>query len=161
MDNTNFRPMRRKARELDLKTAKEWLLKAEYGVLAVLGDGGYPYAVPLNFVYADDAIYLHCAKIGHKIDAIQKDNRVSFCVVPYASVAPSKYTTMYESVIVFGEAEIVTDCEEQHRAAVLLSQKFACGTDAQNEAEYDRFKDALCIVKINITHITAKSNRNG
>lgn len=161
MDNANFRPMRRKARALDLKTAEEILLKAEYGVLAVSDDGGYPYAVPLNFVYADGAIYLHCAKIGHKIDAIQNDSRVSFCAVPYAEVAPSSYTTMYESVIVFGEAEFVTDREEQHRAAVLLSRKFACGTDAETEAEFDRFKDALCIVKIHITHITAKSNRNG
>lgn len=153
--------MRRKTRALDLKTAKDLLLKAEYGVLAVSGDNGYPYAVPLNFVYADDAIYFHCAKSGHKIDAIKNDARVSFCAVPYATVAPSEYTTMYESVIVFGEAEIVTEKAEQHRAAVLLSQKHACGTEEEIEAEIERFKDALCIVKINITHITAKSNRNG
>ena len=157
-DYMHFRPMRRAARQADGKTAEAFLSRAPYGMLAVTGDGGYPYAVPLNFVYTDGCIYFHCAKEGHKIDAIQKDCRVCFCAVARAEIAPSEYTTHFESVTAFGRAHIVTDETEMHRAAVLLCEKHACGTVAETELEYERFANALCIVKIEIEHLTAKSN---
>lgn len=153
----DFRPMRRAARKTAQKDAEAFLTRAPYGVLSVTGDGGYPYAVPLNFVYADGCIYFHCAKAGHKIDAIRKDNRVCFCAVPYAEAVPSEYTTHFESVTVFGRAYIVEDGSELHRAAVLLCEKHAC-PNAGIEAEYERFLDALCIVKIEIEHLSGKSN---
>ena len=141
----DFRPMRRAARKTEQKDAEAFLTHAPYGVLSVTGDGGYPYAVPLNFVYADGCIYFHCAKTGHKIDAIQKDNRVCFCAVSH------------EEVIPFARAHIVKDEAEKHRAAVRLCEKYAC-PQAGIEAEYERFLNALCIVKIEIEHLSGKSN---
>lgn len=153
----DFRPMRRAARKTEQKDAEAFLTHTPYGVLSVTGDGGYPYAVPLNFVYADGCIYFHCAKTGHKIDAIQKDNRVCFCAVSHEEVIPSEYTTHYESVTAFGRAHIVKDEAEKHRAAVRLCEKYAC-PQAGIEAEYERFLNALCIVKIEIEHLSGKSN---
>ena len=76
-----FRKMRRAERELPEGQAKEILENGSYGVLALAGDGGYPYTVPINYYYTDGKIYLHCAKTGHKLDALKKNPRVSFCVV--------------------------------------------------------------------------------
>ena len=81
-----FRKMRRAERELPEGQAKEILENGSYGVLALAGDGGYPYAVPLNYVYDGERIYFHCAAEGHKIDAIAWDNKCSFCVVENGGV---------------------------------------------------------------------------
>ena len=62
-----FREMRRKKQALSLAECARILYRGTSGVLALSGDGGYPYAVPLSYVYAGDRIYFHCAKQGHKL----------------------------------------------------------------------------------------------
>ena len=76
-----FREMRRKRQLLPQEQALEILENNTSGVLALSGDGGYPYAVPMSYVYNDGKIYFHCAKAGHKIDAIRSCDKASFCVV--------------------------------------------------------------------------------
>ena len=102
-----FGKMRRSAQELSQKEAEEILKTATHGVLAVTGEGGYPYAVPMSFVFAGGKIYLHSATEGRKIEAIKSSEKVSFCVVAEDRVIPEKYTTAYKSAIVFGRARIV------------------------------------------------------
>ena len=63
------------------------------GVLALAGDEGYPYAVPISYVYDGEKIYFHCAKQGHKLDAIARNPKASFCVVEKDQVVPEAYTT--------------------------------------------------------------------
>ena len=76
-----FREMRRKKQALSQEACSVVLEKGTSGVLAVSGDNDYPYAVPLSYVYDGEKIYFHCAKSGHKLDAIQKNQKVSFCVI--------------------------------------------------------------------------------
>ena len=78
-----YREMRRKKQMLSDEESISVLQKCTSGVLAVLGDDGYPYAVPLSYVYDEETnkIYFHSAKAGHKIDAVRKMDKVSFCVV--------------------------------------------------------------------------------
>jgi nitroimidazol reductase NimA-like FMN-containing flavoprotein (pyridoxamine 5'-phosphate oxidase superfamily) len=76
-----FRQIKRIKQALDYAQCQQVLYSGKYGTLAVLGDGGYPYAVPLNYVYDGQYIYIHCAKQGHKSDAIKNCDKVSFCVV--------------------------------------------------------------------------------
>src|SRR5690606_31956782 len=116
---TMFRSMRRKGQELPEAECKEILSSCSTGVLGLMGADGYPYAVPLNYVYADGAIYFHCAKDGHKIDCIRNSERVSFCVVQRGNVVPELFATDYRSVIVFGRAMIVSDDVERRRAMLL------------------------------------------
>ena len=71
------------------------------GVLAAAGEDDYPYAVPLSYVYCDFKLYFHCAKEGHKLEAIARNPKVSFCVIDQDQVVPEKYTTYFRSVIVF------------------------------------------------------------
>ena len=99
---TDFRPMRRNRQQLSEEESIEILQKATSGVLALLGDNGYPYAVPISYVYADGKIYFHSALSGHKVDAIRSCDKASFCVIEQDDVQPKKYTTFFRSVIAFG-----------------------------------------------------------
>ena len=113
-----FRKMRRFKQQLSNDEALEILKNCKSGVLAVSGDDGYPYTVPLNFVYKDGKIYFHCAKNGHKLDAIKQNKKVSFCVIEKDEVDSEKLTTLFRSVVVFGKAEIMENEEK-------INQNFA------------------------------------
>ena len=76
-----FRDMRRKNQQMSEKEAIKVLSNSSYGVLGLIGDGGYPYTVPLNYIFCDGKVYFHCASEGHKIDSVKNDDRASFCVV--------------------------------------------------------------------------------
>ncbi|MBQ1493231.1 MAG: pyridoxamine 5'-phosphate oxidase family protein, partial [Blautia sp.] len=104
-----FRKMRRIGQALPMEECEQILREASYGVLAVLGDDGYPYAVPVNHVYAEGKIVFHCAVTGHKLDAIRREEKVSFCVVGHEQVLPKERATSFLSVIAFGRAHIVED----------------------------------------------------
>ena len=73
-----FRTIRKKKNEISIDTAKALLQSSRRGVLAVNGDDGYPYAIPINYVYDDDAqkIYFHGARVGHKVDALRACDKV-------------------------------------------------------------------------------------
>ena len=109
-----FRKMRRFKQQLSNDEALKILKNCKSGVLAVSGDDGYPYTIPLNFVYKDGKIYFHCAKNGHKLDAIKQNNKVSFCVIEKDEVDSEKLTTLFRSVVVFGKAEIMENKEKTH-----------------------------------------------
>ena len=148
-----FRSMRRKGQELPEAECKEILSSCSTGVLGLMGADGYPYAVPLNYVYADGAIYFHCAKDGHKIDCIRNSERVSFCVVQRGNVVPELFATDYRSVIVFGRAMIVRTMERR-RAMLLLTKSTPRTYEGRKEIE--RFWSAVCVVVIEIEHVTGK-----
>jgi nitroimidazol reductase NimA-like FMN-containing flavoprotein (pyridoxamine 5'-phosphate oxidase superfamily) len=76
-----FRQMRRKRQELSETEAIAMLESCTSGVLAVHGDDDYPYAVPLSFAYEDGKLFFHCATVGHKLDAVKRDEKASFCVI--------------------------------------------------------------------------------
>ena len=86
------------------RAPRRYWRRAPHGVLAVLGDGGYPYAVPLSFAYEDGHIYIHCARAGHKLDALRRCAKASFCAVERDDVVPEEFTTRYVSAIAFGQA---------------------------------------------------------
>ncbi|MCH5278331.1 MAG: pyridoxamine 5'-phosphate oxidase family protein [Christensenellaceae bacterium] len=152
-----FRQMRRKAQQLTEAECIEVLISNTSGVLAVLGDDGYPYAVPLSYVYDGRALYFHCAKSGHKLDAINNNNKVSFCVVDQDLVIPQKYTTFFRSVIVFGRASIVSNENEIRRAIERLAVKYyPDDSKANRDLAIERESKAMCMVKIEIEHMTGK-----
>ena len=151
-----FRPMRRLNQQLSAQECAEILANGKDGVLAVHGDGGYPYTVPLNYIYSDGCIYFHCAKSGHKLDGIKNDPRVSFCVVSENEILQSEFTTLYKSVIVFGKAEIITDEREMHTAVKAIAEKYCPDFTHGIQSEIQQYRDKLCIVRINAQSITGK-----
>ena len=152
-----FREMRRKRQQLTNAECVEILKKNTSGVLAVSGDGGYPYAVPLSYVYDNGSLYFHCAKSGHKLDAIKACDKVSFCVIDQDLVVPAEYTTYFRSVILFGRASIVVGDNEIHSAIEKLAIKYHPNDskDNRNLAIEKEYK-AMCMVKIQIEHMTGK-----
>lgn len=120
-----FQKMRRSRQELTLAESEEILLSGREGVLALAGADGYPYAVPLNYVYADGKIYFHVAKEGHKTDCIRHSDKASFCVVSEGRIVPEEYTTYFKSAIAFGRIGVVSDEEEKRRSLYVLTEKYA------------------------------------
>lgn len=150
-----FREMRRKNQLLKDSESVQILKERTSGVLAVLGDGGYPYAVPLSYVYADGKIYFHCAKEGHKLDAIKRSDKVSFCVVDCDNVVPDEYTTYYRSVIVFGIARILSD-DEKRAPLEKLAAKYTPDDAEGRKKEIERFFERVCMIEMKIEHMTGK-----
>ena len=152
-----FRKMRRQRQQLTRAECVEILDRNTSGVLAVLGENGYPYAVPLSYVYDGNTLYFHCAKSGHKLDAIMACDRVSFCVVDQDNVMPEEYTTYFRSVILFGHASIVNSEDEISTAIEKLALKYN-PTDSKENRDKIIKKEyaAMCIVKIEIDRMTGK-----
>lgn len=153
-----FRELRRKKQLLAEEECRRVLIENNHGVLGVNGDDGYPYTVPLDYVLSDDKIYFHSAKKGHKIDALNKDPKVSFTVIEKGDVVSREYNTYYRSVQVFGKAYVVEDQEEALKGFRLLAEKY-CAKDLDR---YDEIManeaHAALIVRIDIEHMTGKES---
>ncbi len=151
-----FRELRRKNQLLSEKESIDILTRNTSGTLACAGDNDYPYAVPLSYVYSDGKIYFHCAVEGHKLDAIKRNSKVSFCVIDTDDVLPEKFTTCFKSVIVFGKVVIIEDDNEKRRTLEILARKYSPDDDAGIEKEINGAIGRTCMVKIDIEHMTGK-----
>ncbi len=152
-----FHQMRRKDRQLTMEETKEILKKCEYGILSMVGENGYGYGVPLNYAYVNNAIYFHGAKEGFKLDSLKMNNNASFCVVSQADVISKTFTTKYESAIVFGKAEEVTE-EEKGMALLALIEKYSPEYLEEGKAYIGRAAGRTHVFKIVIEEMTGKSN---
>ena len=152
-----FREMRRKKQILPDAETIEILKSGTAGVLAVLGDNGYPYGVPLSYVYRDGKLYFHFAQEGHKVDSLRRNDKASFCVIDKDEVIPHSLTTHYRSAIVFGRARLVTDDSEKKTALEYLAEKYSPGypEEAQKSIESDLKKVGIAVVTIE--HMTGKA----
>ena len=152
-----FREMRRGRQQLSQAQCVEIMNRNTAGVLAVSGDGGYPYAVPLSYVYENGKVFFHCAKSGHKLDAIMREEKASFCVVDRDQVVPEKYTTYYSSVIAFGRVRVLETESEIREAIELLAKKYSPNeSDEAREREIDGAVPRLCMLRLDIEHMTGK-----
>ena len=152
-----FREMRRKRQLLPAEESVAILERMTNGTLALHGDDGYPYAVPVSYVYADGKIYFHTAVKGHKIDAILRNAKVSFCVVEQDDVRPAEFTTYFRSVIAFGKARILEGEDEKLSALRLLADKYSQGEESM-EAEIAKSFSHLLMVEIAVEHLTGKES---
>ena len=121
-----FREMLRKRQELPREACIEILKKEPRGVLSVLGDDDYPYGMPINHYYCeeDGKIYFHGGRMGHKIDAMRRHDKVSYCVYDSGYRRDGEWALNISSVIVFGRVEFIEDREKVYEIARLLSYKF-------------------------------------
>ncbi len=152
-----FRAMRRKKNEIDPAAAQALLQKSRRGVLAVNGDDGYPYAIPVNYCYDPEAqrIYFHGARAGHKIDAIKSCDKVCFTVYGNETVRLEAWAPYLQSTVVFGRCHLV---EDGQRAMALLKQvaiKYY-PSEALVDEEIARLGKATQIFEIEIEHMSGK-----
>ena len=152
-----FREMRRKKQALPAGEVTAILCRGTSGVLALSGDDDYPYAVPISYVFDGAKLYFHCAKGGHKLDAIQRSSKASFCVIDQDQIVSEKYTTYFRSVIAFGQIRIIEDEKEKRAAIEKLTKKYSPDEDAAGRRkEIDREWKTLCMLEMCIDHMTGK-----
>lgn len=151
-----FRPMRRNRQELSQDICRQILTTGKQGILAVSGDNNYPYAVPVNYVYYQDKIYIHSALTGHKIDAIRKCDKVSFCIIDKDDVIPEKFTTNFRSVIIFGRVKLITDEKLKYDSLKALADKYAPQYEQEGIEEINSAFKRTAIIEITIEYMTGK-----
>ena len=153
---SEFRPMRRHRQQLSREECERILDRCTSGVLALTGDGGYPYAVPLSYVYADGAIIFHSAVEGHKVDAVKRDSRCSYCVIDKDEIKPAEFTTHFRSVIAFGRIRILEDVGEKVQALRLLGRRYSPGDEPGLQHEIDKSLDHVLLLRLDIEHLSGK-----
>ena len=152
-----FRELKRKPQLLPRAESIAMLESCTSGVLAVLGDDEYPYAVPLSYAYEDGRLFFHCATSGHKLDAIARSDKVSFCVIATDDVRPDTFTTYFRSVIAFGKARVLTEDGEKRRALECLVRKYSPDYVEEGRAEIEQDWDRTCTFEVAIEHVTGKA----
>lgn len=147
--------MRRKDKLLSQNEAIKVLEKGNYGVLATISEDGYPYGVPVSYVYMDGKIYFHCAKgVGHKLENIKNSARVCFTVVGNTQVIPEAFSTKYESIVAFGVANEA--CENKYDAMVKLIEKYSPEHKESGVKYIERAIDKVSVIEIAIEKLTGK-----
>lgn len=133
------------------------LEKGASGVLALSGDDGYPYAIPISYVYNDSKLYFHSARNGHKIDAVRQCQKASFCVIEQDHIVPEKYTTFYRSVIAFGRIRILEEEAEIRDSIEMLAIKYhPVDTPEGRLQAINRDFNRLCMIELSIEHLSGK-----
>lgn len=149
--------MRRNRQALSPEDCAAVFRRGTSGVLALEGLDGYPYAVPLSYCYQEGALIFHCARSGHKLEAIRRCPKASFCVIDQDQVVPEEYTTYFRSAIAFGTVRVLEDPAELRSAVEALADRYAPELSADYRNGYiDRELDALCMLKLEIAHMTGK-----
>ena len=153
---SEFREMRRKRQLLSDEESIGILKNATAGTLALLGDKGYPYAVPISYVYANGKLYFHNSLSGHKVDAIRNCDKASFCVIDKDDVQPEKYTTFFRSVIAFGRIHIIEDETEKLAMARMLGNRYNPNNDESLQKEIENGLSRMLMIRFDIEHLTGK-----
>ena len=152
-----FRKMRRSHQALRNEEIISLLKNENRGVLSVLGDDGYPYGMPMDHYYDEEAnlLFFHGASSGHRVDALRRNDKVSYCVFGQEQQKEGDWAKYVKSVIVFGRAELLTDPDEITGRLRKLGAKFPCPPEyVEKEIREDAAK-ALCFV-IHIESMTGK-----
>ena len=154
-----FREMRRKDKEKTREEAERILHEGEHGTLAVLLDSGYPYSLPVSYVYEDGRIYFHSAVAGQKYEALLRDSRVCFSVVEADKTqpAPGEFTVLYSSAIAFGRASLVEDEAEIRRALHLITGKYDPSVSHDSVDTYVQPQlSRVCVFRVDVEHLSGK-----
>lgn len=156
-DGLMFREIRKKKNDIGTEAAKELLKTARRGVLAVNGDDGYPYAVPVNFYYDEQAgtICFHGAAAGHKAEAIAKSDKVCFTVFGDETVKAEPWAPFVKSAVVFGRCRVVPDEAEKLRLVKRFAMKYYPSEELV-DAEIAASGKAVRMYVIAIEHMSAK-----
>ena len=152
-----FREIRRNKKQILPKEECDAILdKMTSGVLCVLGDGDYPYGVPISYAYRDGKLYFHGMPVGHKFDAMKKHDKASFTVIETDHIVPEEYTTYFRSVIVFGRIKFLDDPEEKTDALLKLVDKYSADFREGSMDEINSKLKAVSIFVLEPEHITGK-----
>lgn len=153
-----FRDMRRKDKELEQKEVMEKLDTQNVGILTVLGDDEYPYGVPINYSIYNGKIIFHSAREGHKVDSMRNHEKAGFTVVISEEIVPQKFSSNFESIVVFGKIKEIVDLEEKKPRLLSLIKKYSSDFMESGEAYVNRAAEKTGVFEMEIEHITGKKS---
>lgn len=119
-------------------------------------DGEYPYAVPMNFVECEGALYMHTALEGRKMDCLARDAHVHFSLYENLGVDRKAATMRYNSVSGTGIAELLDQPEEKRRMLAALADKYE--SDCPSPIP-DKLLAITAVIKVRITSLCGKSSQ--
>lgn len=153
----NNTAVRRQDRLMDEDRAIELLRDSEYGVLSMVDTDGAGYGVPLNYVWdGHHSIYIHCAPEGHKLEALEANPKVSFCVIGRVNLLPRNFTTEYESVILRGTAHVHLTKEEMMKALHMLVDKLSPDFKSIGYKYSEKSFHRVNIIRVDFTEFSGK-----
>ncbi len=152
-----FRELLKKNKQITKQECIEVLKNETRGVLSVLGDDDYPYGMPMNHWYneEDGKIYFHCGKMGHRLDALKKHDKVSFCVYDQGYRNEGEWALNVKSVIVFGRMEVIDDMEKIIDITTKLSHKFT-QDEEYIKKEIELYGHETLLLQLTPEHICGK-----
>jgi len=150
--------LRRHDRQITESEALDILRKGEYGVLSMCSTSNEGYGIPLSYVLVGNNIYFHCATEGSKLRFLKENNKVSFCVVGKTVLLPSKFSTIYESVIASGTATVVED-EEKQEALQQIIEKYSADYIEESKEYIKRYFDRVKVIRLSIETLTGKARK--
>lgn len=154
-----FREMRRDDKSLKDREVIDILRDNNYGILSTIGENDYAYGVPINYVYDENSIYFHCAGEGYKLDNISKNNKASFCVVGKSEAVSEKFTTKYNSVIVFGKINKIEYDRDKKEILMKFIEKFAPEHLDRGRKYVENSFGGTTLLKLDIEHLTGKGSK--
>ncbi|MBO5552207.1 MAG: pyridoxamine 5'-phosphate oxidase family protein [Lachnospiraceae bacterium] len=152
-----FREMRRFKQQISNEECIRILKEEPRGVLSMIGDNGYPYGIPLNHWYeeSDGRLYFHGAKAGHKIDAVAKCDKVSYCVYDKGYRKDGEWALNINSVVIFGHIKPVEDADKTRDICTKLCRKFT-DDEAYLQKELKNALPGVLCLELTIEHMTGK-----
>ncbi len=152
-----FRKMRRFKQQLSNEECIEILKEEPRGVLSLLGDDDYPYGFPMDFYYDEEEnkLYFHCAKVGHKIDALRRHDKASFCVYDEGYTKENDWALNIRSVILFGRIKPCEDTEICLDKLRHLARRYY-PTKESAEKEIEKSFKNVCMLEFCVEHMTGK-----
>lgn len=152
-----FRPVRKKVNEIDTAAIVDLLRENRRGVLAMQGLEGYPYAIPINYLYDEKAgkIYFHGARAGHKVDALHACDKVCFTVYGHERIGDEAWAPYVQSAVIFGTCHLVEDREESLDLLKAFAMKYYPSEKLVDEEIAHAGRAAQMFV-ITIEHMTGK-----
>lgn len=152
-----FRTIRRKKNEISIDASKELLRCSKRGVLAVNGDNGYPYAIPINYLYDEDEnkIIFHGAKVGYKVDCLKACDKACFTIYGNERIKEESWAPFLQSVVVFGRCRLVENQEDTVKLVKKLAMKYYPDEKTVNEVVASSGR-AVQMFEIEIEHISGK-----
>ena len=152
-----FRKIRKIKNEINQEDVKELLKTSRRGILAMNGDDGYPYAIPVNYFYDgnEGRIFFHGAKAGYKVDCLKSSNKVCFTVIGNEMIREEAWAPYMQSVVIFGRCQLIDD----NQTAMKRLKDFAMKYYPSENMVIDEIKadgKATQMFQIDIEYMTGK-----
>jgi uncharacterized protein len=163
--------LRHRGEALSIQRIEEILSKSEWGSLGTVSSNGEPYVVPISYAWdeSDGSIIIHTYRKGQKIANIERDDRICFSIVGSTHLITDKFAAAYESVVIFGRIQEITDPDESLTSAIVFCRKFApkivAGMNAEEKDReindlalmIDKALDTMVLFRIIPSHVSGKS----